>query len=73
MSAGCKGCGVKTCLCETDYERLTEHGVELENELIPAAEEHADSQHYQPGGPIDILFDEDSELETGDVHLTAVV
>ena len=52
-------------LSETDYERLTEHGVELENELIAAAEEHADSQHYQPGGPIDILFDEDSELETG--------
>jgi hypothetical protein len=52
-------------LSETDYERLTDHGVELENELIAAAEEHADSQHYQPGGPIDILFDEDSELETG--------
>lgn len=52
-------------LSETDYERLTDHGVELENELIAAAEEHADSQHYQPGGPIDILFDEDAELETG--------
>ena len=52
-------------LSETDYERLTDHGVELENELIAAAEEHADSQHYQPGGPIDILFDEDDELETG--------
>lgn len=52
-------------LSETDYERLTQHGIELENELIAAAEEHADSQHYQPGGPIDILFDEDSELETG--------
>jgi len=52
-------------LSETDYERLTDHGAELENELIAAAEEHADSQHYQPGGPIDILFDEDTELETG--------
>ena len=52
-------------LSETDYERLTDHGVELENELIAAAEEHADSQHYQPGGPIDILFDEDVDLETG--------
>ncbi len=52
-------------LSETDYERLTDHGVELENELIAAAEEHADSQHYQPGGPIDILFDEDADLETG--------
>ena len=52
-------------LSETDYERLTDHGVELENELIAAAEEHADSQHYQPGGPIDILFGEDTDLETG--------
>ncbi|KRE42808.1 FhaA domain-containing protein [Knoellia sp. Soil729] len=52
-------------LSETDYERLTDHGKELEDELVAAAEEHADSQHYQPGGPIDILFDEDSDLETG--------
>lgn len=52
-------------LSETDYERLSEHGSELEDELIAAAEEHADSQHYQPGGPIDILLDEDTELETG--------
>ncbi|MFM6852083.1 MAG: FhaA domain-containing protein [Terrabacter sp.] len=52
-------------LSETDYERLTDHGVELENELVAAAEEHADSQHYQPGGPIDIHFDEDADLETG--------
>ena len=52
-------------LSETDYERLTDHGVELENELVAAAEEHADSQHYQPGGPIDIHFDEDVDLETG--------
>ncbi|EAP97919.1 hypothetical protein JNB_13183 [Janibacter sp. HTCC2649] len=52
-------------LSETDFERLTDHGQELENELIAAAEEHADSQHYQPGGPIDILFDEDADLETG--------
>ncbi|KGN30071.1 signal peptide protein [Knoellia sinensis KCTC 19936] len=52
-------------LSETDYERLTEHGTELENELLAAAEEHAESQHYKPGGPIDILFDEDTDLETG--------
>ena len=52
-------------LSETDFERLTDHGKELEDELVAAAEEHADSQHYQPGGPIDILFDEDSDLETG--------
>ncbi|MFW5470718.1 FhaA domain-containing protein [Knoellia sp. CPCC 206435] len=52
-------------LSETDYERLTDHGVELEDELVAAAEEHAESQHYQQGGPIDIIFDEDVDLETG--------
>lgn len=52
-------------LSETDFERLTDHGSELEDELLAAAEEHADSQHYQPGGPIDIIFDEDADLETG--------
>ena len=52
-------------LSETDFERLADQGSELEDELVAAAEEHADSQHYQPGGPIDIVFDEDVDLETG--------
>ncbi len=52
-------------LSETDYERLADQGSDLEDELVAAAEEHADSQHYQPGGPIDIVFDEDVDLETG--------
>ena len=43
---------------------LTDHAG-VENDLVAAAEEHADSQHYQPAGPIDIVFDEDDDLETG--------
>lgn len=52
-------------LAPSDYERLTEFDEELEDELVAAAEEHADSQRYQPGGPIQVLFDQDDELETG--------
>lgn len=52
-------------LAPSDYERLTEFDEELETELVAAAEEHAESQRYQPGGPLQVLFDEDEELETG--------
>nr|WP_185992516.1 DUF3662 and FHA domain-containing protein [Janibacter cremeus] len=52
-------------LAPDDYERLTEFDEELEDELIAAAQEHAESQRYQPGGPLQVLFDRDEELETG--------
>lgn len=52
-------------LSSTDYERLTEFDEELEAELVAAAQEHAESQRYQPGGPVQVLFDEDDTLETG--------
>ena len=52
-------------LAPSDYERLTEFDEELEDELVAAAEEHAESQRYQPGGPLQVLFEEDEELETG--------
>ena len=52
-------------LAPSDYERLTEFDEELEDELVAAAQEHAESQRYQPGGPLQVLFDEDGELETG--------
>jgi hypothetical protein len=52
-------------LSETDYERLSSYGDSLEDELVAAAEEHADSQHYQAGGPVDIILTEDDSLETG--------
>lgn len=48
-----------------DYERLIEHDEELEDELIAAAEEHAETQRYRPGGPLQVIFEEDDALETG--------
>ena len=41
-------------LSDTDYDRLGGYDEELENELIAAAQEHAESQRYQPGGPIQV-------------------
>lgn len=52
-------------LSQTDYERLTEYDQELEDEIVAAAQEHAESQRYQPGGPLQVLFTEDEDLETG--------
>ena len=52
-------------LAPDDYERLTEFDQELEDELVAAAEEHAESQRYHPGGPLQVLFDSDDDLETG--------
>ncbi|WP_338749494.1 DUF3662 and FHA domain-containing protein [Janibacter alittae] len=52
-------------LAPDDYDRLTEFDEELEDELVAAAQEHAESQRYQPGGPLQVLFDRDEELETG--------
>lgn len=52
-------------LAPSDFERLTEFDEELEDELIAAAQEHAESQRYQPGGPLQVLFNQDEELETG--------
>lgn len=52
-------------LAPSDFERLTEFDEELEDELVAAAQEHAESQRYQPGGPLQVLFDQDEELETG--------
>lgn len=52
-------------LAPSDFERLAEFDQELEDELLAAAQEHAESQRYQPGGPLQVLFDEDEELETG--------
>ncbi len=52
-------------LSGTDYERLSQDEEGLKDELVAAAMEHADSQHYQPGGPFDVAFDVDDTLETG--------
>jgi hypothetical protein len=52
-------------LSDTDYERLSGYDPELEDELIAAAQEHAESQRYQPGGPLQVTFASANDLETG--------
>jgi hypothetical protein len=52
-------------LSDTDYDRLGGYDEELENELIAAAQEHAESQRYQPGGPLQVSFASADDLETG--------
>ncbi|GAA4404688.1 hypothetical protein GCM10023168_17650 [Fodinibacter luteus] len=48
-----------------DYDRLHPDLASVEMDLVAAAEEHCDGQHYQPAGPIDIIFEEHDDLETG--------
>ena len=50
---------------DTDYDRLSGYEEELENELVAAAQEHAESQRYQPGGPLQVNFASADDLETG--------
>lgn len=52
-------------LSQTDFERLSAYDEELEKELIAAAQEHAESQRYQPGGPLQVNFAAADDLETG--------
>lgn len=53
-------------LSTTDFEALVgEYEEELADDLIATASEHAESQRYQPGGPVSVQFTEDAELETG--------
>ncbi len=52
-------------LSASDYDRLSAYDDELETELVAAAEEHADTQRYQPGGPIQVGFASSDDLETG--------
>jgi hypothetical protein len=48
-----------------DYDRLHPDLQSVEMDLVAAAEEHCEGQRYQPAGPIDIIFEEHSDLETG--------
>jgi Protein of unknown function (DUF3662)/FHA domain len=52
-------------LSQGDYDRLHPDLANVEMDLVAAAEEHCDSQRYQPAGPIDIIFEEHDDLETG--------
>ena len=52
-------------LAPTDFERLTGFSDMLTDELVASAQEHAESQRYQPGGPIQVHFLSKEDLETG--------
>jgi Protein of unknown function (DUF3662)/FHA domain len=52
-------------LAPTDFERLTAFSEMLTDELVASAQEHAESQRYQPGGPIHVNFLSKEDLETG--------
>ncbi|MEO9151909.1 MAG: DUF3662 and FHA domain-containing protein [Lapillicoccus sp.] len=52
-------------LSPSDYDRLSSYEDALGDELVAAAEEHADSQRYQPSGPVQVSFNEGADLETG--------
>ena len=52
-------------LAPTDFERLTGFSDMLTDELVASAQEHAESQRYQPGGPIQVTFLSKEDLETG--------
>ncbi|WP_377639212.1 FhaA domain-containing protein [Oryzobacter terrae] len=48
-----------------DYDRLHPDIAHVEMDLVAAAEEHCEGQRYTPAGPIDIVFEEHDDLETG--------
>lgn len=52
-------------LAPTDFDRLTGFSDMLTDELVASAQEHAESQRYQPGGPIQVDFLSKEDLETG--------
>ncbi len=52
-------------LADGDYRRLTSYEQVLQDELIASAQEHAESQRYQPGGPLHVSFTSAPDLETG--------
>jgi len=52
-------------LAESDYERLSSYDKALTDELVAAAEDHADAQRYTAPGPIEVRLSAGEELETG--------
>ncbi|MGV1007663.1 MAG: FhaA domain-containing protein [Dermatophilaceae bacterium] len=52
-------------LSSTDFGRLDEYSDALSEELVAAAQEHAESQRYTPGGPVEVAFAAGDDLETG--------
>ncbi len=52
-------------LSPSDFERLDEYSAAVTQDLVAAAQEHAETSHYTFGGPVEIRFVADPELETG--------
>ncbi|WP_109472651.1 FhaA domain-containing protein [Ornithinimicrobium cavernae] len=52
-------------LATTDFERLSSYDTALTDELVAAAEDHADAQRYTPAGTVEVRLISDDELETG--------
>ena len=52
-------------LATTDYERLSSYDTALTDELVAAAEDHADAQRYTPAGTVEVRLTSDDALETG--------
>lgn len=52
-------------LAESDYERLASYEHALTDELVAAAEDHADAQRYVAPGPFEVRLVNGEELETG--------
>jgi len=52
-------------LATSDYERLSSFVSALTDELVAAAEDHADAQRYTPAGTLEVRLVSDAELETG--------
>jgi hypothetical protein len=52
-------------LSPSDYDRLAAYEAELRDELLAAAQEHAESQRYQAHGPFEMRLTKGGDLETG--------
>lgn len=52
-------------LSRSDYERLAEFEDDIIDELVVSAEEHIESQHYSPAGPIAVSLERTDDLDTG--------
>ncbi|MFN8099776.1 MAG: FhaA domain-containing protein [Dermatophilaceae bacterium] len=52
-------------LSPSDYERLSAFEDDLREELLAAAQEHAESQHYHPRGEFSMRLAAGGDLETG--------
>ena len=52
-------------LSPNDFDRLDDFADTIGDDLIAAAQEHAEVQRYTPGGPIEVHLEEATDLATG--------